>query len=708
MDIRSPAAPNHRIDPEAIQQILSSPQFVRSRRMCRFLTLLAERANRPDGESLKETEIGVLVFDREVGYDPKVDSIVRTEATRLRRKLAEYYAGEGRNSPYRLQVPAGRYELEIVPAEAAADDAQRPITAAAPEGAARPVRARDRRQWVPAIAAGVLILTAALWLVWGHRARTPAVAPLTYFPGIAWQPAFSPDGNRVAYTWDGGSEAHIPGVYVQALNAEQPLRLTRSEEWEYTPAWSPDGTEIAFLRRGNRERIELRRVRLAAPGSDAPIAAIAARAEVNPGLAWSPDGAWLATAEPSGTAGDLQLVLISPRTGEKRVFRESATRLAYVRSSDAAVSEIFVAGFPEGPDRQITFDRARIEGMAWVNDGELVYSSARGGASPTLWRVRPGQGPVRLMKGLEDAAQPAVSRDGSNLVFSHRVENINVWRRALGDTDSGSPGVPWLVSRALTSSPQFSPDGRRVAFRSTRSGHSEIWVADSDGRGARRLTWFDGPLTGAPRWSPDGRWIAFDSRASGSADIWVVASGGGRPQRVTSESSNESLPSWSRDGRSIYYNSDATGLRSIWRRAWTPEGGPGPAQLVREHACAGWESPDGKYLYYVHSPTEPGLFRVPLAGGPEEAVLPDLHAGLWGSWAFGPGGVYFVDYLAWPDANSAWAQFRDEAGTVRRLFRVDHPVAFDGSVAVSPDGRWMAYTQQDRSGSDLVLMKHWR
>ena len=77
--------------------------------------LLVERANHRRAELLKETEIGVLVFDRQVGYDPKVDSIVRTEATRLRRKLSEYYAGEGRSSPYRLHLAPGRYVIEVLP-----------------------------------------------------------------------------------------------------------------------------------------------------------------------------------------------------------------------------------------------------------------------------------------------------------------------------------------------------------------------------------------------------------------------------------------------------------------------------------------------------------------------------------------------------------------------------------------------------------------
>src|SRR5579872_5655294 len=107
--------PRTKIDPLLVESILSSQPFARSQRMCRFLRLLIERSNQGNLEQLKETEIGVLVFDREVGYDPKIDSIVRSEGTRLRRKLSEYYAGEGLNSPVRLYLPPGRYELELHP-----------------------------------------------------------------------------------------------------------------------------------------------------------------------------------------------------------------------------------------------------------------------------------------------------------------------------------------------------------------------------------------------------------------------------------------------------------------------------------------------------------------------------------------------------------------------------------------------------------------
>jgi Tol biopolymer transport system component len=69
----------------------------------------------------------------------------------------------------------------------------------------------------------------------------------------------------------------------------------------------------------------------------------------------------------------------------------------------------------------------------------------------------------------------------------------------------------------------FSPDARRVAFTSTRSGAWEIWISDPDGSNASQLTFLQAPTgTGVPRWSPDGRLIAFASDAEGQFEIFVV------------------------------------------------------------------------------------------------------------------------------------------------------------------------------------------
>src|SRR5436305_1879358 len=178
-----------RIDEALIARILASPGFVRSDRMCRFLRLLAERAGQ--GERVKETEIGVLVFDREVGYDPKLDSIVRTEATRLRRKLAEYYVKEGSADPIQFQLPPGRYELEIVPCPE-----RDPAPVPAQPATAMPVDVSVRRpmwHWLlPAALLPIIILL--VWRLGTGPAASPALGtvPFTYFEGSEAEPAFSP------------------------------------------------------------------------------------------------------------------------------------------------------------------------------------------------------------------------------------------------------------------------------------------------------------------------------------------------------------------------------------------------------------------------------------------------------------------------------------------------------------------------------------
>ena len=96
-----------------LDRLLASSGFANAGRMSRFLKFVVERTLAGEGERLKEYVIGVEVFDRDTNYDPRVDSIVRVEAARLRTKLAEYYAGEGRGDAVVLTLPKGGYAAVI-------------------------------------------------------------------------------------------------------------------------------------------------------------------------------------------------------------------------------------------------------------------------------------------------------------------------------------------------------------------------------------------------------------------------------------------------------------------------------------------------------------------------------------------------------------------------------------------------------------------
>jgi adenylate cyclase len=145
-----------------LERILASPGFANAGRLSRFLRFVVERTLDGEGDQLKEYRLGTEVFDRSSDYDPRLDSIVRVEARRLRAKLAEYYDGPGQGDPVVIRVDKGSYTPEFaVPAAA--------VEAPRATAVARPIR------WMPlAVAGGALV--AMVLLGWHVVSRDTASA----------------------------------------------------------------------------------------------------------------------------------------------------------------------------------------------------------------------------------------------------------------------------------------------------------------------------------------------------------------------------------------------------------------------------------------------------------------------------------------------------------------------------------------------------
>src|SRR5213594_1108837 len=114
--------PNPELVRQQLVRILSSAGFTRNERLSRFVRFIVERHLEGRNRELKESVLGVEVFDRKPDYDPRQDSIVRTEAARLRVRLAEYYEADGRNDPLIIELPKGGYvpvlrERQLTPVE---------------------------------------------------------------------------------------------------------------------------------------------------------------------------------------------------------------------------------------------------------------------------------------------------------------------------------------------------------------------------------------------------------------------------------------------------------------------------------------------------------------------------------------------------------------------------------------------------------------
>lgn len=92
-----------------LAEILRSHAFATSPRLRQFLTFIVERTLEGDEDGLKEYVIATSVYGRDVTYDPQIDSTVRVEASRLRKRLQDFYQNEGRHSALEIQLPKGRY-----------------------------------------------------------------------------------------------------------------------------------------------------------------------------------------------------------------------------------------------------------------------------------------------------------------------------------------------------------------------------------------------------------------------------------------------------------------------------------------------------------------------------------------------------------------------------------------------------------------------
>jgi TolB-like protein len=156
-----------------LDRILSSPGFVRNERLSGFLRFVVQQ--RLDGKTceIKESVLGVEVFGRTPGYDTRSDSIVRTEAAKLRTRLTEYYAGEGASDRLLIELPKGGYTPEFHPREVTHE------TAAIASDRAR--RRKRKWRWVLAgcTCAMLLLATIGLWQFADRNAPIPiAVLPL--------------------------------------------------------------------------------------------------------------------------------------------------------------------------------------------------------------------------------------------------------------------------------------------------------------------------------------------------------------------------------------------------------------------------------------------------------------------------------------------------------------------------------------------------
>ncbi len=548
------------------------------------------------------------------------------------------------------------------------------------------------------------------------RAKPVEVKLLTSYSGAEQFPAISPDGSLLAFTWAGVRNDQTD-LYARRIEDESPVRLTNDPALECYQAWSPDGTLLAFLHcdenfGGIRNEAEVY-VTGSSPGPKRRVGKVSLQAYENvPALAWMPGGKHLVVRNRPRPGEPIGLYSLDIESGQLRQlttppvnYHDAAPAvspdgrmLAFVRQTGAMRGDILIQDLSGGgrSAKRITNDQLRVFGIAWRSPGELIYLREKGTAR-AFWRVTiDGRQQEPLAFSGQVGIQFSASRDGRRLIYSDVYIDTDIARVDLSQAARGKPlePEPLITSTQWEASPRYSPDGRKIAFASARSGHFELWVADADGSNPTQLTFWK-RYTGSPQWSPAGSEIAADSQDGEHTDIYVLDVNRRQSRKITSGGRNF-LPTWSRDGKWVYFTSERKDGKQIWKTLAHPQAGIGQArQITRSGAFTGWESFDGKRFYYATTGAPACVAMVPAEGGEETQVVCPLVS--WHYLAMFRDGFYYAPHRS----REVWF-YSFSSGRGREAFTFKGGAG--SSFALSPDRRWLLVSPADFRRGDLYLV----
>ena len=544
-----------------------------------------------------------------------------------------------------------------------------------------------------------------------QTASLSAPIPLTAYPGREIHPSFSPGGEQITFTWEGPDRDNWD-IYVKRVGEERADRLTDDPADDFNSVWSPDGRRIAFIRKFDEESAAVMTVP-AIGGPARKVIAISARLGTLDSayryVTWHPDGRHLIVAMPERQGGPHQLHTVDADTGEARklmadvspegdvdpAVSPDASKLAFRRRVSRYSWEIHIVGITasleiEGESRRLNSDQPPFF-PTWTPDSREIIFASRGAESVRLWRAPAEGGKPEPFRQLSRSSYPAFAASG-RLALSYVIRDFDTWELQLATGEKRRA----ISSTFFDVTPQYSPDGSRIAFSSSRSGYREIWLSDRDGSNPIQLTNLKLDRTSAPYWSPDGSWIAFQCFDGDQWDIFVIRASGGEPRNLTDHPAFDGQPTVSRDGRQIYFSSNRSGEYGIWRIA--PEGGE-PVQVTSGgNDRYALESVNGRTLYYSDLSS---LWIIPVAGGPRTLVVERFWSSM--SWAVGRSGIYFTGSRNTPRTIDFY-DFDSKAVSSVMEFEKE---TFSG-FSLSPDGESILYTQGEPPESDIMLVEDFR
>src|SRR5215203_6065481 len=538
-----------------------------------------------------------------LGDDPKTPKYIQTVHTRGYRFIAEV---EVRNPSENLSRANGK-ESELV-AHANSDGH--------PAAIAVPRQHTQQKSWAVRLAVAGILVALAIGVLLGFRAHKNSpistlpltIRQITTWPGLDSNPAFSPDGESIAYSSDHTGTFEI---YIRSIAPDgRDMQLTTDGHQNFDPAWSPDGKRIAYysMKRGGI-------FMMPALGG---VAKQLTKFGSHP--VWSPDGQWLAfqgVSSPDLDAmpmGSSTLWIVNSQGGEPRQLTQvnnppgshyapswspDAKRVAFINFNTVSPQVWSIAVSGDGLQSITKHGTGDKSWPIYAPDGNSIYYN-RGEA---FWKtpVSPDSGaavgePIKVADlGSTVIRNATLSASGKWIAYSASITTdnlISVPISPLTNEPAGSPSFLTNQPGTRHIAPVFSPDGSKIAFSAQRRGNAvNLLIADADGGNLNQITTEGGRF---PSWYPDGKQLAFLSDRHGQRKFWSIAAAGGN-EEVLFEIDGIESPRMSPNAQQVAFNFTKDGIVNV---TTMPVTGGELKQLTYDRELAGWPcwSPDGQFL----------------------------------------------------------------------------------------------------------------
>ena len=493
-----------------------------------------------------------------------------------------------------------------------------------------------------------------LWLqrTISEKPRIAQTVQVTSAPLIDLYPAFSPDGQSLAYS---GLQNGRFEIFIKPLTpGSREVQVTTDGSDNVQPSWSPDGKLIAFHSR--------RRGGIWVVPSLGGVAKQIVDFGADP--VWSPDGQWLAfQSEPQVDINQTAFAALAPSTiwivPAGGGTAQPVTRKNYPPGGHGAPAWspdskriAFVSYLPgraevgtvrtDGSDFQsLASGLPSLFDPVFTPDGSYVYWTM-GAGNFKIWRR-----PISLKSGTPNGAAEEIANtgaalaryltiapDGKRLAYSSLMMANNIGSIAVSPETGEAKSAPVLLTQDTNrrkTSPSFSADGSRIVYCMWRAGGpGELWLMDRDGGNAKQLTT---GLAGLPSWLPDGKRVSVVSKDDSSRRMWAVDVTSGKQEVLSPQTFPVALGKLSPDATLFAFNDYTNGTYNV---SLLPIAGGDTRQLTFDPEMMGFPcwSRDSQWLAFeVKRGSNTHIAIVPREGGPPQQITSDPGQSWPGSWA---------------------------------------------------------------------------